>query len=256
MSKVFMLLGFLSCTVWCMGQSVAKFQLKEGNEAYQSEDYEAALDRFNQLGTAEDASISKAAGFNKANTYFKTEDYENALAAYTKSASEATSDAQRAEALHNMGNTYFKMQKLQESLDAYKKALKLNPADEDTRYNYALVKKLLEQQQQQQQDQKDKQDQQQDENKEENENKDQQGQNQDQEQDQKQQQDQGQDQEQQDQQQQQQQEQQQEQQRQQQMKRKNAENLLDALNQQEKGVQRKVNKAKGKGKKVDIEKDW
>ena len=44
------------------------------------------------------------------------------------------------------------------AVEAYKNALRNNPEDEETRYNYALAKELLEkeQEQQQNQDQNDK----------------------------------------------------------------------------------------------------
>ena len=165
---------------------------------------------------------------------------------------ESSSDEEKAKALYNQGNTHFKMGKMQESLDAYKKSLLLNPNDEDARFNYALVKKILQAQQEQQK----KDDQKKDEEKKE-ENKDNQENKQEEEQKKEEQDEKKEDQKQDQQQEQQQNQQQQEQQQQQkQMKRKNAENLLDALNQQEKGVQRKVNKAKGSAKKVKIEKDW
>lgn len=42
---------------------------------------------------------------------------------------------------HNLGNAYLFQKKYDEAIHAYKKALKLNPADEDTRYNLAYALK-------------------------------------------------------------------------------------------------------------------
>ena len=90
------------------------------------------------------------------------------------------SEADRAEAYYNLGNAQFVQQKLQEALRSYRRSLKLNPADMEAKYNYALTKKLLEQQQNQDQNQNnDNQDQNQDQNQNQNQN-----QNQDQNQDQ------------------------------------------------------------------------
>lgn len=44
---------------------------------------------------------------------------------------------------HNIGNSYLQMKEYQQAVDAYKKALKLNPKDEDTRYNLAYALKHL-----------------------------------------------------------------------------------------------------------------
>ena len=48
-------------------------------------------------------------------------------------------------------------QKYEEALATFKESLKANPANEESRYNYELVKKLLEQQQEQQQNQEEEQ---------------------------------------------------------------------------------------------------
>lgn len=83
------------------------------------------------------------------------------------------SEADRAEAYYNLGNAQFVQQKLQEALKSYRRSLKLNPADMEAKYNYALTKKLLEQQQNQDQNQNqnnDNQDQNQDQNQNQNQN--------------------------------------------------------------------------------------
>lgn len=63
------------------------------------------------------------------------------------------SEDARADAYYNLGNTQFVQQKLQEALSSYRKALTLRPDDMEAKYNYALTKKLLEQNQNQNQDQ-------------------------------------------------------------------------------------------------------
>lgn len=71
---------------------------------------------------------------------------------------------ERADAYYNLGNSQFIQQKLQEALKSYRQSLVLRPDDMEAKYNYALTKKLLEQQQQDQQNNDQNQDQQQDEN--------------------------------------------------------------------------------------------
>ena len=80
------------------------------------------------------------------------------------------SDEARADAYYNLGNAQFVQQKLQEALGSYRKALTLRPDDMEAKYNYALTKKLLEQQQNQNQnqDQNQNQNQNQDQNKDQN----------------------------------------------------------------------------------------
>ena len=71
---------------------------------------------------------------------------------------------ERADAFYNLGNSQFIQQKLQEALKSYRQSLVLRPDDMEAKYNYALTKKLLEQQQQQQQDQQQDKNQNQDQN--------------------------------------------------------------------------------------------
>ena len=141
-----------------------------------------------------------------------------------------------AQIYHNMGVILQSSKQLPQCIEAYKESLRNNPKDDETRYNLALAQKLLKDQQQDQQNQ-DQQQQQQKEQKE-----DKQEQNQDkQEQDQK-------DQQQQDQ-------QQQQQQNKNEMSKENAQQLLNAVMQDEKNVQDKVKKQlQIQGKK--LEKDW
>lgn len=119
-------------------------------------------------------------------------------------------------ALHNLGNCRLQQKNYQAAVDAYKKSLKVDPKDEDTRYNLAYALKKLKEQQK---NDKDKQKQQQ-----------QQNQNQNQQQ------------------------KQQQQQQQPKMSKEEAERMLNALKNNEQKLQGK--KKKGEGEKVKTEKDW
>jgi Ca-activated chloride channel family protein len=62
-------------------------------------------------------------------------------------------------AWHNYGNAKLMQKSYEDAILGYKKALKLNPKDEDTRYNLAYAQKQLAQQQKNQKDKDDKKDQ-------------------------------------------------------------------------------------------------
>ena len=64
----------------------------------------------------------------------------------------------RAQAFYNLGNAQFRQQKYAEALESYKNSLRLNPDDPQAKFNYAYVKKLLDDQNQQNQDNKDNKD--------------------------------------------------------------------------------------------------
>lgn len=73
-------------------------------------------------------------------------------------------------AFHNIGKTFFDEKNYEQAVANYKQALIQNPNDDETRYNYALARKLLEEQQENQnedqnnQDQEDQNDQNEDQN--------------------------------------------------------------------------------------------
>ena len=67
-----------------------------------------------------------------------------------------------------MGNVYMQKKEYQKAVEAYKNALRNNPSDEETRYNYALAKELLEKEkppEEQEQDDKNEDEKEQDKNK-------------------------------------------------------------------------------------------
>ena len=162
---------------------------------------------------------------------------------------QASSDSLRAaHAWHNLGNISFQEKNYAQSIEEYKNALRRNPKDDETRYNLRLAQLLLKKQQQEQQNQ-DK-----------NDDKDQQDKNKDQQKDQKQdQQEQNNNQNNQDKNkdQQEQNKPQQQQPQQSQMSKENAQQILDAIQQDERDTQEKVQKAlmqQQKRKKTD--KEW
>ena len=99
--------------------------------------------------------------YNLGNTHFEEQDFEEAKQRYFQTQKFAENKSSKHHAFHNLGNVLMKQKDYAKAVEAYKNALRNNPEDEETRYNYALAKELLEkeQEQQQNQDQNDKQDQ-------------------------------------------------------------------------------------------------
>lgn len=227
------------------------YDVRQGNVKYADNDYEAA-EQFYRESLRKDPKPLESA-FNLGDALYRQGKYEEAAKYFSAAAKKAETEVNKANAYHNLGNSLLKSQKLEESIEAYKKALINNPKDEDSRYNLAYAKQQLqEQQQEQQQNQdKDKEDQKEQEEKEE-EQQNQEEENQKEEQNKEQQQEEQQKQEEQ----QQQEEQQKQQEQEQQVSREDAERILEALQEQEKEVQEKLKKKKGKAVEIQIEKDW
>ena len=178
---------------------------------------------------------STDAMFNLANALLMQQKAQEAMEQY-QSVSKIEKDKEKlAQIYHNMGVILQSSKQLPQCIEAYKESLRNNPKDDETRYNLALAQKQLKDQQQDQQNQDQQQQQQEQKEDKQEQNKDQQ------EQEQKDQQ--------------QQQNQQQQQQNKNEMSKENAQQLLNAVMQDEKNVQDKVKKQlQIQGKK--LEKDW
>lgn len=147
-------LFLLSSVVSAQSSDVSK-----GNEEYEKK-------RFRNAESAYRSALEKdprqyQGNYNLGNALYRQNKFEEATQQYLNAATTNNDPDRQSKAMYNMGNAFLKAEKYQESIEAYKKALRINPQDEDARYNlsYALQKLKQQQQQQQKQDQQ-KQDQQ------------------------------------------------------------------------------------------------
>ncbi|MFV8441455.1 tetratricopeptide repeat protein [Flavobacterium sp. LB2P44] len=83
------------------------------------------------------------APFNLGNTIYKQKQSSEAKFAYAKALKSSTSRPQKHRAFHNLGNVFMNDKDYTQAVEAYKNALRNDPTDEETRYNYALAKKML-----------------------------------------------------------------------------------------------------------------
>ncbi|MDH3269611.1 MAG: tetratricopeptide repeat protein [Ignavibacteria bacterium] len=208
--------------------------VNEGVDLYNEQRFADAEVNFKK--GAEKSPQNFESKFNLGDAYYKQQRYDEAMKSYQSAFVDAKDELEKAKLYYNIGNSLLKSQKIKESIGAYKESLKLNPNDQQAKYNLSYALNMLknpnqDQQQNQNQDQ----------------NKDQQDQNKDQ-------QDQNQNQEQQDQKKQDQQQQQSQEQKEQELTKKEAEKILNALKENEKDLQKQLRKIKGQ--KVKTEKDW
>jgi tetratricopeptide (TPR) repeat protein len=81
--------------------------------------------------------------YNLGNSIYKQNQIAEAKFAYVKAIEKAKSKTQKHKVFHNLGNVLMKEKNYTDAVEAYKNALRNNPSDEETRYNYALAKKKL-----------------------------------------------------------------------------------------------------------------
>jgi tetratricopeptide (TPR) repeat protein len=114
-----------------------------------------------------------AAPYNLGNAYYEKDSYGEAFGRYKEAGERAEEKPDKHRAYHNMGNVYMQQKEYEKAVEAYKEALRNNPNDEETRYNLALAKEMLKKDPQNQDQNEDNQDQQQDQDQEKEKNQDQ-----------------------------------------------------------------------------------
>jgi len=87
---------------------------------------------------------SETAKYNLGTAYYGKEKNAEAMLRFKQAATTADSKTEKHKAFHNLGNTFMNEKKYTEAVEAYKNALRNNPNDDETRYNLALAKDMLE----------------------------------------------------------------------------------------------------------------
>ncbi len=119
---------------------------REGNNAYKEGDFETSEEKY-KMALLESSDYFKAR-YNLANDLFKLERYKEAAEAYESLTASAPSPEIKAHIYHNLGNCQLLEKKIEESIESYKKSLRINPKDQQTRYNLSYAMELLNKQQQ------------------------------------------------------------------------------------------------------------
>ena len=112
----------------------ANKEYAESNFADAEADYRISDSKFPNKATAP---------YNLGNTIYKQKQSSEAKFAYAKSIKNAKTRTEKHRAFHNLGNVFMNEKDYTQAVEAYKNALRNDPTDEQTRYNYALAKKML-----------------------------------------------------------------------------------------------------------------
>lgn len=116
--------------------------VRKGNRQYNKGNYEQSAGRYEQALQAAPGQFE--AIYNLGNALYKAERFDRAEQTMQQAAADSLrADTERAEAFYNLGNAQFKQQKYKEALESYKQSLRLNPSDQEAKYNYAYTKRLI-----------------------------------------------------------------------------------------------------------------
>ena len=203
----------------------ARQYVRQGNKHYRAGDYVNAEIAYSKA-VAKD-SLNAQAAYNLGNAMMMQQKDSTAIEQFFKAARLESNPLRRSKSFHNIGVICQQKRLFGDAIEAYKQALRLNPQDDETRYNLVLC-------------QRQKKDQQQDQNQE-GQNKDDQQSQQKQEKDQKQEQNK---------------DQQKQQEQKPQMSKENAEQLLQDAMRQEQQTQKRLKEAQQQPQRRQLQKNW
>ncbi len=116
------------------------FNLPEGNDHFSKKEYAQAEANY-RISKANNSKRATAS-YNLGNAIYKQKQPSEAKYAFAKAIENAKGKAQKHSALHNIGNVFMVEKEYGKAVEAYKNSLRNNPNDEQTRYNFALAKKM------------------------------------------------------------------------------------------------------------------
>ena len=102
--------------------------------------------------------------FNLSNSLFKQNRFDESELIFKDIISHSSDSLLKSESYYNLGNNFLQQQKIQEAIDSYKNCLRINPDDEEARYNLSKSLDLLNKQQNQEQEQEQEQEEEQEQN--------------------------------------------------------------------------------------------
>lgn len=223
--KAAMLTLFIICAASVSAQTDRQY-IREGNKAFRSGSYDKAEVAYRKA--LEKNPRSAIASYNLGNALFAQKKDSAAVQSLENAAKMETIPMRRAQAFHNMGVICQSHKMYGEAISAYQSALRLNPQDNETRYNLELCKQQKKKQDQQQKQDKQNKDQGKDKKKQDKQNQDKNNKDQNKNQ---------------------------QKQNKPQMSKDNAEQLLNAAIQQEKNTQQRMKQAQQQGRRK-LDKNW
>ncbi len=119
--------------------------VREGNKLYEQKRYREAANAYQQA-LSKNPTYTPGM-FNLGNSMYQQKQFEAARKVMSTTAKAEKDRNNKGAANYNIGNTYMQEQKWQEAIDAYKQALRNNPQDADAKYNLSYALAMLKKQQ-------------------------------------------------------------------------------------------------------------
>ena len=155
--KPIILLISLLTTFSLSAQKAVRKNIRKGNKSYNEQKYEQAVNHYEEALKINPNALEP--NFNLGNTYYRQNEWDKSIEQQNHYLLLEKENPQKlASGWHNIGNALLHKKDLEKSMEAYKTALRINPQDDETRYNLAVVQKMIKdnEQEEDQEDQQDK----------------------------------------------------------------------------------------------------
>lgn len=131
--------------------------MQRGKQAFEDFDYETAASEY--IGALQLQPDSIKPYLNTGNSLMKLGKVKEAQALYGTALNLQNTRQEKSDLLYNLGNTFFKTEDYEKAIAAYKKSLRINPDQTDALYNLSQAMRKLQQEQNQDQQDQDQEDQ-------------------------------------------------------------------------------------------------
>ena len=139
MYRIFSILFILTIGSMSLFAQTDRMHIRKGNRLYRSGGIEQAEVEYSKAVTKNDRNPQ--ALYNLACAYMQQNKDSLALVFFDKASNLETSKFRKSKSFHNAGVICQRHQMFAEAIKAYEQALRLNPNDDETRYNLVLCKR-------------------------------------------------------------------------------------------------------------------
>ena len=149
-----LILVLISVTVIAGAVPGNEYSIEKGNQLFREGQFQLALEQYEQAQPEmPDAPVLL---YNRANCFYKLEDYDQALNLYQQVSAESKDMRLVARSKYNLGNCHFQqglkqrdgnpkkaMEELTTAVSFYRQGLDIKPQDEDARHNIAVARLIM-----------------------------------------------------------------------------------------------------------------
>jgi len=133
---------FLVLQISIVKSQSAESLYEDGNKYYHRSQFSQAQNAYEQAIALDGGRKFLQAKFNLANALFQQKKYDEATKQFQSFIEQSTTDSWKEQAYYNLGNTFLAVKDYSSAINSFKQSLRINPKDEDARYNLALAIEL------------------------------------------------------------------------------------------------------------------